>query len=182
MREIETKILNVDIVGMYPKLQSYVEERSGRKDQLLCEFIGVIEASYYVQGDVIARVRKKESGTDGKVTAELTIKNPTGIFHKGLKEMFEENLEVENFEKAIRILGLMGYKYVRTICKHRTSYTYENIRFEFDVIAGCPPWLEIESPLESDLHDVLKYLGYTLEDTCSKSQVELYDEYKGEKG
>ena len=180
MREIETKILNIYPEEIIPKIEKYVKERCG---ELVATFDGEIEAIYFKShdnsNDSIVRLRKKTNtiSVTPLETIELTIKKPRESFYPHFKTCDEENIYVDSLEQGLNVLRLLGYKKDRTITKHRMEYLYNTMFFEFDTINGYPTWLEIEAPLESDITKVIEYLGYTMDDACNKSQLELHDSY-----
>ena len=66
-----------------------------------------------------------------------------------------------------------------TIRKSRESYRYKDSLVEIDIHekSFCPfPFMEVESPSEEELEEVVGLLGYTLGDTTSKTIFEILRE------
>jgi adenylate cyclase class 2 len=91
------------------------------------------------------------------------------------KVMEENEIIVDNKEMAKKIFTSLGLVLTQSISKYRESYKLENALIEIDINDKnfCPfPYLEIETDSVENLDKVVKLLGYTLEDTTSKT---IYD-------
>jgi adenylate cyclase class 2 len=67
------------------------------------------------------------------------------------------------------------------IRKYRESYKYKDSLIEIDINdkSFCPfPYIEIESPNEKELEEIVHLLGYSIEDTTSKNIYELIKLFK----
>jgi len=158
MKEIEVKILNINRKEIEKKLISLGAKKI---------FDGKIEAEFFdfennslQKSDIILRLRKEEE----KIF--LTFKKL--IEKKDIKIEEELEVEVSDFEISKEILKSLGFKIWKTAQKHRTSYSLENVHFEFDNYLGdyefIPEFLEIEAKSIEEIYKFVKILGFEKSD------------------
>ena len=90
--------------------------------------------------------------------------------------MDEHESEIKDEIAAKGIFESLGLKLIQSIKKYRESYKYKNTLIEIDINEKefCPfPYIEIESEHEAEIEEVVTLLGYSLEDTTSKSIYEI---------
>ena len=95
--------------------------------------------------------------------------------------MDENEIIVSDRKAAENIFNTLGLKLRESISRYRESYELFNCLIEIDIndTNFCPfPYIEIETNSKQDLEKVVTLLGYTLEDTTSKTMYELIDDYK----
>ena len=92
-----------------------------------------------------------------------------------LKPSNKLEIIVDDKEMARRIFASLGLKLQESISKYRESYKIMDSLVEIDINdkSFCPfPYLEIETSSVEKLEEIVKLLGYTLEDTTSQT---IYD-------
>ena len=97
------------------------------------------------------------------------------------KEMEESETIIEDKKAGEGIFLSLGLKLKESIKKYRESYKLEDGLVEIDIndTSFCPfPYIEIETDSEEKLERIVKLLGYTMEDTTSKTIYELIEENK----
>lgn len=98
------------------------------------------------------------------------------ISEEKYKIMDENETEIKDAKEGKAIFESLGLKLIQSIKKYRESYKYKNTLIEIDINEKdfCPfPYIEIESNDENELEEVIHLLGYTMEDTTSKSIYEI---------
>ncbi|MEK6939549.1 MAG: CYTH domain-containing protein [Nanoarchaeota archaeon] len=155
MREIEVKILEVEVASLKRKLESWGAKKV---------FEGELTASYYDfsngklgKGGLVLRLRKK-SGTEQ--TVELTLKEK--ISQTEAKIMKEYEVAVTNFEAMQKILYGLGLRETKVARKHRISYQLDDVHFDLDTFPGIPTFLEIEAPTLEIVKEYVTKLGYSM--------------------
>jgi adenylate cyclase class 2 len=102
--------------------------------------------------------------------------NNVSLVESGFRSVMEENeVIVDDKEMARRIFTSLGLKLQESISKYRESYKIMDSLVEIDINdkSFCPfPYLEIETSSVEKLEEIVKLLGYTLEDTTSQT---IYD-------
>lgn len=172
MKEIETRIINIDVDLMRSKLLSICARQVKVENQInnIYDFPGrkLLNAKGY------ARVRVVENMLTNKTHYFMTTKKL--ISQKTYKIMEEHEIEISNDVEGKNIFTSLGLELVQSIKKYRESYKYKNTLIEIDINdeSFCPfPYIEIESSNEDELLEVITLLGYTLKDTTSKSIYEI---------
>ncbi len=148
MKEIEVKILEIDVDSVIEKLKSLGAEKEKEVDIL---------AFHYDVDGVSLRLRK----VGDKV--EFTSKKDIESENAKIREELE--VEVDDFEKMSEILESIGFIEKIELRKKRISYVLEDVRFEIDTYEGIPTFLEIEVPNEEKLFEMVSKLGFSVSDT-----------------
>jgi len=161
MKEIELKILEIDEAKVLDRLKSI-----GAK-QLSTERLTTITFNN-PYNNVLVRLRKIGNKTI------LTTKKP--IFHKDLKVREETEVEVDDFDKIFKILETLGFKQAMLQEKDRTSFKYKNSTIVIDKYPKIPVYLEVEGA-EEEIKEIVKELGYSMEDTTKINVYRLFKEY-----
>ncbi len=103
------------------------------------------------------------------------------ISQEKYKIMEENETEILDSKEGENIFNALGLKLVESISKFRESYKYDNTLVEIDINdpCFCPfPYIELESDNEDELKNLVQLLGYSMDDTTSKT---IYDILKEEK-
>lgn len=149
MKEIEVKILDIDRKKVEAKLISLGAKKT---------FDGEIYASFFDFLDKSIRNNKKTLRLR-RVGDKIFLTFKTPIAHDSVKIRKEYEIEVSDFDKTKKILKSLGLSEWLTVKKHRISYTFDNIRFEFDKYYDqyefVPEFLEIEA---KDIKTIYKYV------------------------
>lgn len=170
MKEIEVKILEVDVVKLCSQLESLGAKRV---------FEGDLEVSFYDYEDkrlyeAGTRVRLRESGDQGD-QVEFTLKQK--LSHARAKIADEFQVMVDSASELRAILERIGMQSYRTYKKHRISYTLHDARFEIDTYEGLPPLLEIEAKSVEACYLLAAELGYEVEQIKPWSGSEVIAHY-----
>lgn len=172
MNEIETKILDINVDDIRRKVKKLNAPMVKSENQInkIFDFPDkrlVISKGY-------ARIRIVENLLDNSIHCFMTTKK---ILSQNKFKIMEENeTEILDAISGENILKSLGLKMVESIKKYRESYQYKNTLIEIDIndTTFCPfPYIEIESENEVELEEVVKLLGYTIEQTSSKSIYEI---------
>ena len=155
MKEIEVKILEIDVDKVVSKLVDIGAVKEGESD---------ISASHYDFEDntlhksgISLRLRK----WGDKI--EFTSKKKLNSEHDKIRE--ELQVEVNDFDEMDKILKSIGFGEKIDMNKKRISYVLGDIRFEIDTYEGIPTFLEIEAPSEEILEEMVLKLGFSMKDT-----------------
>jgi predicted adenylyl cyclase CyaB len=173
MREAEVKILEIRRAEVESKLRCLGAEKV---------FDGEIHALYY--DDAAGSVRRQKGALrlrrEGK-KAVLTYKGHVG--DAGAKVREENEVRVSSFAQTRSILEALGFSVWLEMKKHRTSYTLQGGRFEFDKYGGeygyIPEFLEIEGPDVETVHALAGLLGFSKKDCRPWDAVRLIRRYAG---
>ncbi|MBU3227153.1 class IV adenylate cyclase [Clostridium algidicarnis] len=171
MKELETKILDIDLDEVRNKIKYLNLENVKCENQINNLFDFPNKTLLAKKG--YARVRFVEDLLNNKVVYYMTTKKM--ISQDKFKVMEEIEIEVSDGEEAIKLFESLGLELVGSVKKYRESYRYKNSLIEIDINdeSFCPfPYIEIETSTEEELKEVVDLLGYTMEDTSSKT---IYD-------
>lgn len=100
---------------------------------------------------------------------------------KGGDRLYDTEYEVvvDNYEMMDKMIQLLGLEKLYDLHKYREIYKTKNNKSEiiFDHFPGLPPYMEVESKTEKELHSVMKKLG--LNDEANFTAKDLYFEQYG---
>lgn len=171
MQEFETRIIDIDVESIRKILIDNNAEKVKMEDQI--NDIYDFEDGRLLEKKGYARIRTVADKINNKTIYFMTTKKM--LSQERFKVMEENEVIIDNKlmgEGIFRSLGLILKESNR---KYRESYRLNNCLIEIDINdkSFCPfPYLEIETTSEEDLETVVKLLGYTLNDTTSKT---IYD-------
>ena len=171
MKELETRIVDIDVDDIRNKLISLGGEKVKSEDQV--NEIYDFEDGRLLSAKGYARIRTTVDRIQGKETVFMTTKKM--LSQDTFKVMEENEVIVDNKEMARRIFTSLGLKLQESISKYREIYKINDSLVEIDINdkSFCPfPYLEIETTSVEKLEEIVKLLGYTLEDTTSQT---IYD-------
>ena len=95
--------------------------------------------------------------------------------------MEENETEILNCKEGENIFKALGLQLIESISKSRESYKYKETLVEIDINdkSFCPfPYIELESNNEEELKELVELLGYSMNDTTSKTIYEILKEEK----
>ncbi|MDP6293284.1 MAG: class IV adenylate cyclase [Candidatus Woesearchaeota archaeon] len=168
MQEVEVKILDVDVKAVQQKLA----DLGARK-----VFDGELDIAIFDTED--NQIRKAKSLLRLRSDGEKTVLCHKRLITKqGAKIMDENEVEVQDKERAKLVLQSLGYTKIRTQTKHRTSYLLGEVRYELDTLPGIPTFLEIEAKDVQTLQKAVKQLGYAPQDTKPWTGGEVLEHYE----
>ncbi|MBU5486076.1 CYTH domain-containing protein [Clostridium sp. MSJ-11] len=174
MNELEVKILNIDLNYIREKLKELNCEKVKEENQInnLFDF----KNKYLLKQHGYARIRIVEDLLNEKYKYYMTVKKL--LSDDKFKVMEENEVSISDPIEGEMIFKSLGLELTQSIKKYRESYKYKNSLVEIDINdkSFCPfPYIEIESPNEEELEEVVLMLGYKIEDTTSKSIYELIE-------
>lgn len=181
MKELETRVVDIDVDKIRKILNDIGAEKV--KEEYQINNIYDFEDNRLLNAKGYARIRITDDRLNNKEVVYMTTKKmlSQGTF----KEMEENETIVEDKEAAVKIFTSLGLSLKESIKKYRESYKIKDSLVEIDINdkSFCPfPYLEIETYSEDRLKEILNLLGYTIEDTTSKTIYELLEERGLSKG
>ena len=180
MKELETRVIDIDVEDIRSKMESLGAVKVKSEDQV--NEIYDFEDGRLLAAKGYARIRTTVDRIKGKETVFMTTKKM--LSQDTFKVMEENEVIVDNREMARKIFTSLGLKLQESISKYRESYKINDSLVEIDINdkSFCPfPYLEIETTSIEKLEEIVKLLGYTLEDTTSQTIYDILAE-RGIKG
>ncbi|MCY6483193.1 CYTH domain-containing protein [Clostridium aestuarii] len=177
MKEIETRIIDIDIDDIRKKLLKINAVKVKQQDQV--NNIYDFSDRRLLNNKGYARIRIVDDKLKNCTYCYMTTKKL--LSQEKYKIMEEHEIQISNSIEGENIFQALGLKLVESIKKYRESYKYKNTLIEIDINEKtfCPfPYIEIETSNEDELKEVVTLLGYTLENTTSKTIYEIINERK----
>lgn len=175
MKELETRIIKINVASIRKLLISNGAEKVKEENQI--NDIYDFEDGRLLDQKGYARIRTVDDLLNNKKIIFMTTKK---MLSQGkFKEMEENEVIVDNKEAAEGIYKSLGLVLKQSIQKFRESYKLKDGLVEIDINDKnfCPfPYIEIETDSEEKLERIVKLLGYTMEDTTSKTIYQLIEE------
>lgn len=172
MQELETRILDIDVDVIRKKLINLNAEKVKMENQI--NRIYDFPDRKLLNKKGYARIRTIDDMLSNKAIHYMTTKEM--ISQEKYKVMNEHEIIIGNSSEGELIFKALGLELVQEIKKYRESYKYKNTLVEIDINdeSFCPfPYIEIETSYEEELKEVVELLGYSMEDTCSKTIFEI---------
>lgn len=173
VKELEVKILNIDLDEMELKLKNLGATLISKEEQINT-LIDSEENFIQKNLDSYMRIRETKSLLTKDIKITLTMKK--NVNREGIRENIEINTDIMDKSTMLETLGYLGYNVIQEGFKKRTSYILGNVRFDLDIWdkATYPyPYMEIEVNDEDELKDMIKLLDISEENISTKSIVEL---------
>jgi len=176
LKEIETKITHINISEIRSKLKNINAEKVKLENQInnLYDF----PDNRLLKNKGYARIRIVEDLLKSETRYYMTTKKL--ISQEKYKVMEENEVIISDAAAGSNIFLSLGLILKSSIKKSRESYRYKNTLIEIDINdkSFCPfPYIEIETDNEKELEEVVNLLGYSMEDTTSKTIYQLIKEY-----
>lgn len=172
MQELETRIIKVDVATIRNTLINNNGEKVKEENQI--NDIYDFEDGRLLASKGYARIRTINDLINNKQVFLIATK--ILISQKTFREMDENELIVEDKRVAEGIFTALGLKLQRSIARYRESYKLDDGLVEIDINDKnfCPfPYIEIETDSIEKLERIVTLLGYTMDDTTSKTMYEL---------
>lgn len=171
VKEFETRIINIDVDNIRTKLNQINATKVKEENQInnLFDF----GDRRLLSNKGYARIRIVEDLIKNNNRYYMTTKKL--LSQDKYKVMEENETEILDSKAGENIFKSLGLELVQSVKKYRESYKYKNTLVEIDINekSFCPfPYIEIETSDDTELEEVVKLLGYTMEDTTSKT---IYD-------
>jgi len=173
MKELEVKILNINILEMEEKLKKLgakLIEKELQINTLIDTNDNFIENNL----NAYMRIRETKSLLTGKTKLTLTMKK--NISKDGIRENVEINTDISDKKAMLDILKSLGYIVKEEGFKERVSYELNGVRFDIDKWDERTypyPYMEIEVRDTSELEKIIDILNIPKESISTKSIVEL---------
>ena len=167
MREIEAKILEIDVDDVISKL-----EKLGAKKAYDKQFVSY---SYdypdrrFKETGIIFRLRKEEE--INRVSFKKFISREV------VKDMEEIECLVDNPENFRLIMSKLGFIELGPREKRRISYKFKQVIFDIDLYPEIPPLMEIEADSYETIVKYAKLLGFKKEQLKPWAGEELFKHY-----
>lgn len=175
MKELETRVVDIDVEKVRETLINLGAKKV--KEEYQINNIYDFEDNRLLNSKGYARIRITDDRLNNKEVVYMTTKK---MLSQGTFKVMEENETiVEDKEAAAKIYISLGLVLKESIKKYRESYKIMDSLVEIDINdkSFCPfPYLEIETTSEERLKEILELLGYSIEDTTSKTIYELLEE------
>ncbi|MFR1710254.1 MAG: class IV adenylate cyclase [Clostridium sp.] len=181
MQEMETRILKINVDEIKSKLNKLGCKKVKDENQINNLYDFPDRSMLNKKG--YARIRIVEDNLNNIIVNYMTTKKL--LSQDKYKVMEENEVIIDDSVVGSRIFTSLGLELVESIKKHRESYKYKNSLIEIDINdkSFCPfPYLEIESTNEEEIKEIVALLGYTMEDTTSKTIFEILNEEGSVKG
>lgn len=177
MKELETRIIKIDVASIRKILINNNAVKVKEENQIndLYDF----EDKRLLSEKGYARIRTVDDLINNKQIIYITAKKL--ISQNEFREMEEHEFIASNKEAAQGMFDLLGLKLTHSISRYRESYKIEDCLVEIDINDKnfCPfPYIEIEAESIEKLEKVVNLLGYTMDDTTSKTMFELIEDEK----
>ncbi|MCR1952466.1 MULTISPECIES: CYTH domain-containing protein [Clostridium] len=175
MKELETRIIDIDVDSIREKLKLLGAEKV--KEEYQTNNIYDFEDNRLLNVKGYARIRITDDRMSNKEVVYMTTKKM--LSQETFKVMEENETIVEDKIAAEKIFLSLGLNLKQSIKKYRESYKLNESLVEIDINdkSFCPfPYLEIETTSEEKLEEILELLGYTINDTTSKTIYEILEE------
>lgn len=177
MKELETRIIKIDVANIRNILIQNGAKKIKEENQV--NDIYDFEDGRLLAKKGYARIRTIDDLLNKKIVYYMTTKRmlSQGMF----KEMEENETIIEDKNAGEAIFASLGLVLKESINKYRESYEIDGSLVEIDIndTSFCPfPYIEIETDSEQKLEQIVKLLGYTMEDTTSKTIYQLIEENK----
>lgn len=175
MKELETRVFDINI----DEIRKIMKENNAKKvkEEYQVNNIYDFEDGRLLKERGYARIRIIDDRLNNKEVIYMTTKK---MLSQGLfKEMEENETIVLDKVAAEGIFSALGLKLQESIKKYRESYEINGGLLEIDINdeSFCPyPYIEIETTSKENLEEILKLIGYTIEDTSSKTIYEYLEE------
>lgn len=175
MKELETKIIDIDLDNLRKRLKDLKFENVKKENQV--NNIFDFEDGRLLKSKGYARIRTVDDLINNKTINFITTKKM--LSQDTFKVMEENETIIEDATVGENIFKSLGLQLVKSVKKYRESYKYKNTLIEIDINepSFCPfPYVEIETSSEEELNEVLNLLGYSMKDTTSKTIYEILKE------
>lgn len=172
-KEIEVKVLNMDLDEIKNRLIEIGATLTAKEYQINTIFDS---KDKYIENNLNSylRIRETKDLLTDEVKISLTLKK--NVSKDGTRKNIETTTHIDNKNSMIDILRDLGYEVVEKGYKNRTTYIYENIRFDLDTWDKNTyphPYMEIEIEKEEDLEKAIKLLSIDRNNISTKSIIEL---------
>ena len=94
------------------------------------------------------------------------------------QKIVQSELELNDFNQAFQLFEGLGFSAFRYQEKYRTAYVLKGgIKIEIDELPKIPPYLEVDGYSEESVSDLIKKLGYRIEDATKMTVTDIIRHY-----
>ncbi|MBI6873988.1 class IV adenylate cyclase [Clostridium aciditolerans] len=175
MKEFETRIININVDQIRAKLMQINAIKVKQENQI--NNIYDFEDKKLLNNKGYARIRIVEDLINSQNHYYMTTKKL--LSQDKYKVMEENETEILDSKAGENIFKSLGLSLVQSVKKYRESYKYKNTLIEIDINekSFCPfPYIEFETSDDTELEEIVNLLGYTMNDTTSKTIFEILKE------
>ena len=172
-REIEVKVLGIDLKDMEERLMAIGAKLMAREYQINI-LLDTEDRDIKTSLNSYLRIRETRNLLNGKTETHLTLKR--NISKEDVRENIEISSRIEDKKAMIEILEELGYRVIDRGHKDRVSYTYDRLRFDLDRWDESTypyQYMEIEMDNRQDLDRAMKLLDIDRDQISLKSIMEL---------
>lgn len=169
-REIEVKVLHVDLDEMERRLVELGGERIGEEQQTNY----LIDSAAHPIAPESGYLRIRCIQKDGRETIQCTFKEKKS--DEGVRAYDEHTVIIDDAREMRAIFALLGYGLVEEAKKHRISYAFKQCRMDldrWDPESFPEPYMEIEGPNREAIDKAIAALSIAREQVSTKSIAEL---------
>ncbi|WP_077075057.1 class IV adenylate cyclase [Aedoeadaptatus urinae] len=169
-REIEVKVLHVDLDEMERRLVELGGEKIGEEQQTNY----LIDSATHPIAAGLGYLRIRRIQRDGSETIQCTFKEKKS--DEGVRAYDEHTVIIDDAREMLAIFALLGYGLVEEAKKHRISYAFKGCRIDldrWDPESFPEPYMEIEGPSKEAIDEVIAALSVDREQVSTKSIAEL---------
>lgn len=173
MKELEIKVLNIDLEEVEKKLKD-LNARLISKELQINTLIDSNERPIKSYLDGYLRIRESKDLVNNIESTTFTMKK--NIQNKALRENIEYNSKIESKDTMLEILKELGFDKISVGHKERRSYELNGARIDLDTWDKDTyphPYLEIEVQDESELDRIIDLLDLPRENVSTKSILDL---------
>jgi adenylate cyclase class 2 len=175
LKEFETRIININVDQIRAKLMQINAIKVKQENQI--NNIYDFEDKKLLNNKGYARIRIVEDLINSQNHYYMTTKKL--LSQDKYKVMEENETEILDSKAGENIFKSLGLSLVQSVKKYRESYKYKNTLIEIDINekSFCPfPYIEFETSDDTELEEIVNLLGYTMNDTTSKTIFEILKE------
>ncbi|MBU5669342.1 class IV adenylate cyclase [Peptoniphilus sp. MSJ-1] len=174
-REIEVKLLDIDINDFEEKLKEIGAQFIKEEDQINITINSTAHKIYKKKGYL--RIRIAKSGDE--VKKYFTFKE--NISDIKVRDNIEHTTEISDEKELIKILELLDYDKFDKGYKNRKKYTYKNLIIDIDTWDEHTypnPYVEVEGPSIEEIYDFVDELKINRDNISTMSIQELKKSFK----
>ena len=108
------------------------------------------------------------------INTTLTIKDIVSSKIDGTREL---EITVDDFDNTNKILNELGYVARGYQENRRRQYVLDDVEIDIDDWQLLPTYLEIEGPSEEKVYELLKQIGFGVEDSTTRDVEGIYLDY-----
>ena len=166
MKEIEAKVLDVDVEELKDKLEEISAEKIF-EETVKSEFYDFEDGRIEQNGQIRLRTVGKKS----------FITRKTDVEDDRAKVKEEIEFDIDDKNQARQFLKSIGLQKIEQGEKKRAKWKKDSIEYVIDWYPEIPPLLEIEAPTHEKLEDAFDELGYSMDETVNWGGSKVYRHY-----